>query len=876
MFKVSIFRSLLNLTSFKPHNYFIDLLQSQYDLYRENTELININNSYTDNLNNLKQGYEKQMNDMTAMIQESERLNKQTSSAYETELESLRETLIMKNSSIFELTNKLKKVESLDVDTSFENRDELYNRMQLSITNKKSLESIESLTKDKQALELLLHTSKNQMNEFQQQADLKQSEIESLQRQIRMERQSFMEEKELIITTITEDCSAKFKYQVNQIEGDLQSVKNELNDVKRQSSMEKQKLSNELTLAGLTIEDAEKERLALIENINKLTVDNDNIRKQCKDLKEELRLNHDEVFNLRNSKLDTEKKFAILKTEAQYLEQELNKQLSTSKKLSSENEEGKAESYRLEQEIQVLKTNLLTAEAKYELERSSSTNNVQKLLEENKKLTILIGDESSSVKSMGVVQRELQSKLTNKQLEFDRLVNNHKTSTDLLQEEINSLIQKNNNCQESISNKENAIKQYELEIFSLKQNISSLQKVLEVEKQYHDKVEEAEQAVHRLTNHLEVSESRLSKKQNELEERLRVTMQERDSLELKYKVAVADSLVKENEINSSKASIQKFKDTLTGNESEIKILDHNLTLVRADLSKVTAERDQLRADSSNASKQLQSDLAKVTAELDQVKVDSSAASKQLQSDLAKVTAERDQLRADSSTASKQLQSEKESLKGEVAVITKKLTISNQVIDTLKSSIARLTADNESLNSEKTKLQYDIDLNEKDGEKVMSSLVSREKELLKLQNELQLYKAASNNTSSLEVTVKSMAVEIESLKSQLESCKNDSSTTSLRQELDTITIRYNDLLKSNEDLRSQHELAEEEYAVAMKKLVETLKQASNTKIEDYKSKLIKAKEKINNLKERINERDLELELFKKQVNDALDAQSSELA
>ena len=876
MFKVSIFRSLLNLTSFKPHNYFIDLLQSQYDLYRENTELININNSYTDNLNNLKRGYEKQMNDMTAMIQESERLNKQTSSAYETELESLRETLIMKNSSIFELTNKLKKVESLDVDTSFENRDELYNRMQLSITNKKSLESIESLTKDKQALELLLHTSKNQMNEFQQQADLKQSEIESLQRQIRMERQSFMEEKELIITTITEDCSAKFKYQVNQIEGDLQSVKNELNDVKRQSSMEKQKLSNELTLAGLTIEDAEKERLALIENINKLTVDNDNIRKQCKDLKEELRLNHDEVFNLRDSKLDTEKKFAILKTEAQYLEQELNKQLSTSKKLSSENEEGKAESYRLEQEIQVLKTNLLTAEAKYELERSSSTNNVQKLLEENKKLTILIGDESSSVKSMGVVQRELQSKLTNKQLEFDRLVNNHKTSTDLLQEEINSLIQKNNNCQESISNKENAIKQYELEIFSLKQNISSLQKVLEVEKQYHDKVEEAEQAVHRLTNHLEVSESRLSKKQNELEERLRVTMQERDSLELKYKVAVADSLVKENEINSSKASIQKFKDTLTGNESEIKILDHNLTLVRADLSKVTAERDQLRADSSNASKQLQSDLAKVTAELDQVKAGSSAASKQLQSDLAKVTAERDQLRADSSTASKQLQSEKESLKGEVAVITKKLTISNQVIDTLKSSIARLTADNESLNSEKTKLQYDIDLNEKDGEKVMSSLVSREKELLKLQNELQLYKAASNNTSSLEVTVKSMAVEIESLKSQLESCKNDSSTTSLRQELDTITIRYNDLLKSNEDLRSQHELAEEEYAVAMKKLVETLKQASNTKIEDYKSKLIKAKEKINNLKERINERDLELELFKKQVNDALDAQSSELA
>ena len=63
---------------------------------------------------------------------------------------------------------------------------------------------------------------------------------------------------------------------------------------------------------------------------------------------------------------------------------------------------------------------------------------------------------------------------------------------------------------------------------------------------------------------------------------------------------------------------------------------------------------------------------------------------------------------------------------------------------------------------------------------------------------------------------------------------------------------------------------------MKKLVETLKQASNTKIEDYKSKLIKAKEKINTLKERVNERDLELELFKKQVNDALDAQSSELA
>ena len=72
------------------------------------------------------------------------------------------------------------------------------------------------------------------------------------------------------------------------------------------------------------------------------------------------------------------------------------------------------------------------------------------------------------------------------------------------------------------------------------------------------------------------------------------------------------------------------------------------------------------------------------------------------------------------------------------------------------------------------------------------------------------------------------------------------------------------------------MAEEEYAVAMTKLVETLKQASNTKIEDYKSKLIKAKEKINTLKEKINERDIELELFKKQVNDALDAQSSELS
>jgi hypothetical protein len=169
------------------------------------------------------------------------------------------------------------------------------------------------------------------------------------------------------------------------------------------------------------------------------------------------------------------------------------------------------------------------------------------------------------------------------------------------------------------------------------------------------------------------------------------------------------------------------------------------------------------------------------------------------------------------------------------------------------------------------------MNEKDGEKVMSTLVSREQELLKLQNELKLYKVASNNSSSSEVVIKNMTAEITSLKSELEACKIGSADASaVRKELDASTIRYNELLKTNEDLKTQQHLAEEEYAVAMTKLVETLKQASNTKIEDYKSKLIKAKEKINTLKEKINERDIELELFKKQVNDALDAQSSELS
>ncbi|KAL9645609.1 hypothetical protein ABK040_000671 [Willaertia magna] len=276
--------------------------------------------------------------------------------------------------------------------------------------------------------------------------------------------------------TVYKQQNEQLKQKISQLRQDFESEKNSIENTKKDELERKKKELNE---KQSVIESLEKEKLKILEQIEKSSKENNNI-------------SQNEIAELINQLKEKENQLIKVEKEKDNISNDLQQKLDSKEKEKLQIEKQLRElKEQVNQEKQKLENEMNQKSKNQSLELNKLEENIKKLTQEKNSLQLTMNEKQNTVEKLNVDIQKLQTELKETKTKLDRSSEDKKNKNEL-DESLKKLTKEKNIIQETLNEKQKTIDTLNNEIQKLKSELKETQ----------SKLEKSNQEVHSLKSEL--------------------------------------------------------------------------------------------------------------------------------------------------------------------------------------------------------------------------------------------------------------------------------------------------------------------------------------------------------------------------------------